>query len=259
MLGLLIAVSLTQTPTPVRITDGPLSRQAQLSLQADGGYSLNVVCTSGCSATEVIVNQGAANDGGSDWGVRAKIWDGTREGTVKAASTAAQAADTSLVVALHPSSPLPAGTSIIGALSANQSTNVAQFGGSNAVTGTGTSGAGIPRVTISSDSSLAATVTGTVTAATPQVASANNDGACVSVTVSTTVLASNASRRFASVCARVSNSDTAFIKFAATATASDFPLEPGQCWNSPDSTIYTGVIDAIANSGTQSICVMELN
>lgn len=35
-------------------------------------------------------------------------------------------------------------------------TNVAQFGGSNAVTGTGASGAGIPRVTISNDSSLAA-------------------------------------------------------------------------------------------------------
>lgn len=41
-------------------------------------------------------------------------------------------------------------------LAANQSVNVSQFGGSNAVTGTGTSGAGIPRVTISNDSSLAA-------------------------------------------------------------------------------------------------------
>lgn len=36
------------------------------------------------------------------------------------------------------------------------SSNVAQFGGSNVVTGTGASGAGIPRVTISNDSSLAA-------------------------------------------------------------------------------------------------------
>lgn len=36
----------------------------------------------------------------------------------------------------------------------NASTNVAQFGGSNAVTGTGASGAGIPRVTVSNDSSL---------------------------------------------------------------------------------------------------------
>lgn len=39
---------------------------------------------------------------------------------------------------------------------ANASTNVAQFGGNAVVTGTGVSGLGIPRVTISNDSSLAA-------------------------------------------------------------------------------------------------------
>jgi hypothetical protein len=39
---------------------------------------------------------------------------------------------------------------------ANASTNVAQFGGSAVATGTGVGGAGIPRVTLSSDSSLAA-------------------------------------------------------------------------------------------------------
>lgn len=38
----------------------------------------------------------------------------------------------------------------------NASTNVAQFGGSNVVTGTGAGGSGVPRVTISNDSSLAA-------------------------------------------------------------------------------------------------------
>jgi hypothetical protein len=42
------------------------------------------------------------------------------------------------------------------ALPANQSTNIAQFGGSATVTGTGASGSGIPRVTVSNDSSLAA-------------------------------------------------------------------------------------------------------
>lgn len=38
----------------------------------------------------------------------------------------------------------------------NASTNVTQYGGTNVVTGTGTSGAGIPRVTVASDSSLTA-------------------------------------------------------------------------------------------------------
>jgi hypothetical protein len=45
--------------------------------------------------------------------------------------------------------------------------NVTQFGGNNVVTGTGTSGAGIPRVTVSSDSSLTSVTTvSTVTAVT---------------------------------------------------------------------------------------------
>ena len=39
-------------------------------------------------------------------------------------------------------------------LVANQSVNVAQFGGSNTVTGTGASGSGIPRVTVSNDSAV---------------------------------------------------------------------------------------------------------
>jgi hypothetical protein len=41
-------------------------------------------------------------------------------------------------------------------LAANQSVNVNQFGGSAVVTGTGISGAGVPRTTVSSDSSLTA-------------------------------------------------------------------------------------------------------
>lgn len=53
---------------------------------------------------------------------------------------------TSIVSALG--SPFQAG----GALAANQSVNVTQFGGSNVVTGTGVGGSGIPRVTVSSDS-----------------------------------------------------------------------------------------------------------
>jgi hypothetical protein len=46
-----------------------------------------------------------------------------------------------------------AGTDI-GKLDANQSVNVAQFGGTNMVTGTGASGSGIPRVTVSNDSTV---------------------------------------------------------------------------------------------------------
>lgn len=47
--------------------------------------------------------------------------------------------------------PLPAGTAIIGALSANQSTNVAQINGVTPLMGNGATGTGSPRVTVSSD------------------------------------------------------------------------------------------------------------
>lgn len=57
---------------------------------------------------------------------------------------------------------------ISGTVTANQGTspwvnNVSQFGGNNVVTGTGTSGLGIPRVTVSNDSNVLATQSGTWT------------------------------------------------------------------------------------------------
>ena len=65
-------------------------------------------------------------------------------------------------------------TTITGTVAVTQSTspwvtNVSQFGGSNVVTGTGASGAGIPRITVSNDSVISSitntvTVSGTVTA-----------------------------------------------------------------------------------------------
>ena len=81
----------------------------------------------------VTGNQGTAAATASAWPV--KVTDGTNVGAVKAASTAAQATDPSAVVALSPNSPLPTGSNTIGALTANQSVNLAQVGGTNTVTG----------------------------------------------------------------------------------------------------------------------------
>lgn len=60
---------------------------------------------------------------------------------------------------------------VSGTVTANQggsnwSANVAQFGGTNVVTGTGASGAGIPRVTVANDSNILATQSGNWTART---------------------------------------------------------------------------------------------
>lgn len=165
-------------------------------------------------------------------------------------------------------------------------TNVTQFGSSNVVTGTGASGAGIPRVTISNDSSLAAnqsvnvaqvggasTNTGLGTASTGtarvaqasdttlSVSAANNDGACVTVTgASGTALASNASRRGFTLYALSTNTGPVYVKFGATATTSDFPMPAGSVFNmSAGTLVYTGVIDAIRSGlvADQSLCVVE--
>lgn len=94
----------------------------------------------------------------------------------------------------------------------------------------------------------------------PGVATAANDGSCATVTTSSSnLLASNSSRRYCAVMARMSNTDTVFMKLGTTATTADFPLEPGQVFNLPRNVVYTGAVDAISNSGSQSVCVVELN
>lgn len=60
----------------------------------------------------VTANQGTAATTANAWPT--KITDGTNTAAVKAASTAAIATDPSLVVALSPNSPVPAGTNLIG-------------------------------------------------------------------------------------------------------------------------------------------------
>lgn len=95
-----------------------------------------------------------------------RITDGTNVASVKAASTAAVAADKAVVVALHPSSPLPAGSNTIGALSANQSVNQTQLNGVAVSVDRGVSDTGTQRIIIAQESTYAAsTAAKTATAA----------------------------------------------------------------------------------------------
>lgn len=126
------------------------------------------------------------------------------------------------------------------ALPANQSVDVAQIAGTTTTTDSGDATAGTQRVV----------------SATNRISSANGDGACISVTTSTTaILASFATRKWASIVNQ--GSATVYVRFAATATASDFPLPAGAAFNFPAGLAYTGAIDGIAASGTQSVCVVE--
>ena len=97
-----------------------------------------------------------------------KLSDGTNAVNIKPASSSAVATDPSLVVALSPNSPIPAGTNAIGKLAANSGitigavelaaaqtlatvTNLAQMGGAAISMGTGVRGAGVQRVTVATD------------------------------------------------------------------------------------------------------------
>lgn len=123
-------------------------------------------------------------------------------------------------------------------------------------------------VTQPNASALNATVTGTVAATqsgtwtdTPRtVASANNSGTCVSVTTSSTnVLASNSSRRGYAFKASPANTALVHCKLGATATTSNVPFEAGASWSQDTGAVYTGAVDCIAASGTQSVCPYEVN
>lgn len=101
----------------------------------------------------VTSNQGTANTAANAW--PAKLTDGTNVTAVKAASTAAAAADPSAVVALSPNSALPAGSNALGSVTvtgtsavsgtvtANQGTNVGSGTGAWNVQGAAAVGAAV--------------------------------------------------------------------------------------------------------------------
>ena len=83
------------------------------------GVQVDPRATRALTAADVVTaNQGTAAASSGAW--PSKITDGTSVMAVKAASTAALAADPSAVVALSPNSPLPAGTNAIGTVTSAQ-------------------------------------------------------------------------------------------------------------------------------------------
>ena len=144
-----------------------------------------------------------------------------------------------------------------------QLTNALKVDGSGVtqpISGTVTANAGSGTLAVSgpvTDAQLRASAV-PVTDNPSLVASANNDGAAVSVTTSSgTVLASFSTRGFAQICSLISNTDAVFLKLGAVATTSDLRLEIGQCFSVGGTRVYTGVIDARSNTGTQSVAVVE--
>ena len=93
-------------PAPVVICDKDMPHYA-LEVNSDGSINATI------STQDIEIGAVELKDGTTD--TRAKVL---------AASTAAQATDTSVVVAFHPTSPLPAGTAAIGKLAANSGVDI---------------------------------------------------------------------------------------------------------------------------------------
>lgn len=143
-----IAVTGPLTDAQLRATPVPVSGTITASNTANGNTGAAVPA----QATQV---------GGSD---------GTNLRAIKVSATGVVSVDgsatTQPISGSVSVSNFPATQPISGTVTANQGTtpwveNVSQFGGSAVVTGTGASGAGIPRVTVSNDSNILATQSGT--------------------------------------------------------------------------------------------------
>src|SRR5207302_4985103 len=127
-------------------------------IKPTGTNTQHVICDSGCAA-------------GATQAVTGTFWQATQpvsgtfwQATQPVSGTFWQATQP-VSIASMPSTPVtgtfwqatqPVSGTVTTTPPANASTNVTQFGGTNVSTGTGAGGLGIPRVTISNDSSLAA-------------------------------------------------------------------------------------------------------
>lgn len=123
-------------------------------------------------------------------------------------------------------SALPTGANVIGALSANQSVNIAQMNGVTTSMGAGTSDTGTQRVTHSSGA----------TATEANVPSSTSN---------TTLLAASTSR----LGAAFFNDSTSllYLKFGATASSTSYTVQlvPNSYYEIPGPHIYNGIVDGI--------------
>jgi hypothetical protein len=196
--GITQPVSAASLPLP----SGAATAAKQPALGTAGTASADVITVQGIaggtaqpiSAASLPLPSGAAQDSTLTGGAQqTKITDGTNVATVKAASTAAVAADKAVVVAISPNNTLAAtqsgtwnigsittlpslvaGSAVVGKVGIDQTTpgttnavSVAQVGSTTVATGNGVVGTGVQRVAIASDNtafSVNATATGNVAA-----------------------------------------------------------------------------------------------
>ena len=129
--------------------------------QATMANSVPVALASNQSSIPVTVASGGIASGAlasgsiaSGAAVSGAFADGSNVTLGAKADAKSTATDTTAVTIMQVLKEISAMAQAPAALPANQSTNVAQFGGTNISTGTGAGGTGIPRVTVSNDSTV---------------------------------------------------------------------------------------------------------
>ena len=282
------SISTDASGHPVIVGDGTAGSPAGgvVSVQGVvGGTALPVSGTVTASGT-VTSNQGTANTVANAWPT--EITDGTHgPAAVKAASTAAAAADPSLVVALSPNSPLPTGANVVGAVTqsgawtttvtqATPANLQAEVGGlaaagsvpvGNPVQIGGSDGTDIR--TLATDASGHPVIVGDGTAGSPAggVVSVQGVAGGTAIPVSGTVTASNPSvgstgtttPTSATLVGGTDGTNLVAIKIKDASTAAVAADPSLVVAISPNSPLPTGanVVGAVTQSGTWSATVTQ--
>lgn len=132
-------------------------------------------------------------------------------------------------------------------LPANQSVNVNQWGGAATTLGQKAGTASIP-VVLASDQ--------VVVSSEPATSSAPTTDASVTV-VSAQIISANANRRGIECNTPNTNTDELFLSLDGAASTSDIPVSVGASWQPPPGVRFTGSVNAVSNSGTQSVRCTE--
>jgi hypothetical protein len=139
---------------------------------------------------------------------------------------------------------------------ANATTNVTQFGGTNVSTGTGTGGAGIPRVTVSSDSTVG--VTGTVTVSGTVTANAGTNLNTSALALDATLGRTQGSATAAQTGPIVQGAATAAAPTYTTATTNPLSLTTAGALRTDSSATTQPVSGTVtANAGTGNFTVVQ--
>lgn len=156
-----VIVTLNQGTT---ITGGVVTFEASDTTGFTNAYPITAVQTNGFTASSTYtlqanVNQAFEIDVGGFAAFQVRLSTQISGTATVNVGIAAQAMAADPAVTVGGTVSISGTTTVSGTVSATQGTspwveNVSQFGGSNVVTGTGASGAGIPRVTVSNDSTV---------------------------------------------------------------------------------------------------------